>query len=238
MDAGDAEEYTQSLGQVLSGGWRQVALGQRLGVPEALGLSTQEWVEHRLGGYVRLSIPERREAVKELTAPVDAGGQGLSTRETAEVLGVGLGTVHRDRVPNGTPQTEHPVVLERADVPNGTPDPEVGRLTEVIGEQVESVEEPDLMVRLSQQSFSDPAPLLGVGIEEQRAVLNRLIHIKHEMEALSDVDPSPALEGWSPEGHVMAVRSAISQIVAAAHAMAERHNAALAEISQLRVVHR
>jgi hypothetical protein len=46
----------------------------------------------RLGGYIRLSIEERREAVAELTE-----GEGLSNRETADVLGVDSATVDRDR---------------------------------------------------------------------------------------------------------------------------------------------
>jgi transposase len=90
MNRDDAEEYTQALGQVVAGGWRQVALGQRLGVPKALGLTTREWVEDRLGGYVRLALPERREAVAELTE------EGLSQRQAADVLGVDDRTVGRD----------------------------------------------------------------------------------------------------------------------------------------------
>jgi hypothetical protein len=240
MNPADAEEYTQALGQVVAGGWRQVALGQRLGVPDALGLTTTEWVERRLGGYIRMSIPDRREAVRELTAPVETGGQGLSTREAAAVLGVNHDTVAVDKraVGNPTPEWGRGTDADDPVVGNPTPDPEVEGLIDVIGDEVDEGEPPELTVRLSSQSFTDPAPLLGNGIEEQRAVLNRLIHVKHEMESLSAVDPSPALEGWSPEGHVMAVRSAISQIVAAAHAMAERHNAALDQVTRLRVVER
>ena len=74
-----------------------MALGKRLGVPQALGISTDEWVENRLGGYVRMSITERREAVKELTAPPEEGGQGLSTREAAEVLSVDQSTIVRSK---------------------------------------------------------------------------------------------------------------------------------------------
>lgn len=95
----EAEEYTQALGQVVAGGWRQVALGRRLGVPEALGLTTREWVDQRLGGYVRLSIEDRREAVKELTE------DGLTTREAASVLGVDQSTVVRDANASSTDET-------------------------------------------------------------------------------------------------------------------------------------
>ncbi len=38
MNKDDAEEYTQSLGQVVGGAWRQIALAKRLGVPKALGV--------------------------------------------------------------------------------------------------------------------------------------------------------------------------------------------------------
>lgn len=93
MKPEDAEEYTQALGQVVAGGYRQVALGERLGVPSALGLTTPQWVEQRLGGYVRMSIPERREAVAELAA------EGLTQREIADVLGVSQKTVDRDMEP-------------------------------------------------------------------------------------------------------------------------------------------
>jgi hypothetical protein len=44
--------------------------GERLGVLASLGITLDEWVQGRLGGYVRLRIPERREAVAELTAEV------------------------------------------------------------------------------------------------------------------------------------------------------------------------
>jgi len=86
----DAEEYTQALGQVFSGGWRQIHLGQRLGVPKALGLSVQDWVTQRLGGYVQLGIPDRRQAVIELVA------EGLPNTQIAAVLGVNEKTVRRD----------------------------------------------------------------------------------------------------------------------------------------------
>lgn len=90
MSREDAEEYTQALGQVVAGGWRQVALGKRLGVPSALGITVEEWVEDRLGGYVRMSIPDRRDAVAELSE------EGMSTREIGDVLGVDQSTVVRD----------------------------------------------------------------------------------------------------------------------------------------------
>lgn len=90
MTPEQAEEYSQALGQVVSGSWRQVALGHVLGVPQALGLTTEEWVNGHLGGYVKLQVAERREAVTELRS------NGHSQRETAEILGIGQATVHRD----------------------------------------------------------------------------------------------------------------------------------------------
>jgi len=117
MKPEDAEEYTQALGQVVAGGWRQIALGERLGVPEALGLTVGEWVQQRLGGYVKLSIPERREAVDELAA------EGKKNTEIAAVLGVGESTVRRDRKsPNGESDGSREGIGDR-DSPNGEPPP-------------------------------------------------------------------------------------------------------------------
>jgi Helix-turn-helix domain len=90
MKQEDAEEYTQALGQVVAGSWRQIALAQRLGVPKALNLSVQEWVTQRLGGYVQLSLEERKTAALELRA------EGLSYRKIAGTLGVNEATIHRD----------------------------------------------------------------------------------------------------------------------------------------------
>ena len=96
MQKEDAEEYTLSLGQIVAGSWRQIALAKRLGVPQALGLSIEEWVNDRLGGYVRRSVGERREIVANATA------EGHSAHEIAEFIGVSHDTVSRD-VANATP---------------------------------------------------------------------------------------------------------------------------------------
>jgi len=97
----DAEEFTQSLAQVASGAWRQIALAKRLGVPKALGLTTEQWVNDRLGGYIKREVEERREIVKELVA------EGMSQRGISEVLGVDEGTVRGDlRAENSAPADE------------------------------------------------------------------------------------------------------------------------------------
>jgi N6-adenosine-specific RNA methylase IME4 len=100
MTPEDAEEYTQSLGQIGGGLWRQILWAQRNGVPAILGLSLREWVDDRLGGYVRMAIEERRQAVAELHA------EGLTQRETADVLGVDQATVHRDLKPDDANASE------------------------------------------------------------------------------------------------------------------------------------
>jgi phage N-6-adenine-methyltransferase len=90
MKPADAEEWTQAQAQALGGSFRLVDLAIKLGVPAALGLSTEEWVRGRLGGYTRLAVDERREAHRELS------DQGLSQRQIAERTGVHRRTVERD----------------------------------------------------------------------------------------------------------------------------------------------
>lgn len=116
MNVEDAEEYTQALGQVMAGGWRQIAWGERQGVPQALGLTTREWVNERLGGYVRLSIEERREAVKELT------DDGMTQRQAADVLGVDEKTVRRDRAAGAVPDVDDQAI-EPSDAADAAPVP-------------------------------------------------------------------------------------------------------------------
>jgi ParB family chromosome partitioning protein len=122
MTFADAEEFTQSLGQIVAGSWRQIELAHRLGVPKALGFpTTRSWVEDRLGGYVKLSITERIDATKELIKT-----KKLSQREAADILGVGVATVNRDLagdVPNGTTTTEDTEENQSPHAPNGTPAP-------------------------------------------------------------------------------------------------------------------
>jgi N6-adenosine-specific RNA methylase IME4 len=92
MNREDAEEYTQSLGQIVAGSWRQIELAHRLGVPRSLGFAnTRQWVEDRLGGYVKLSITERIDAAKQLIEG------GKSQREAADILGVSEKTIRNDR---------------------------------------------------------------------------------------------------------------------------------------------
>jgi transposase len=84
-----AEEYTASLGQIGAGMFRQVEWATEQGVPAALGLSTEEWVTERLGGYMRLDAERRREAILELR------DNGWSNRKIAEILGISHQTVMR-----------------------------------------------------------------------------------------------------------------------------------------------
>jgi hypothetical protein len=131
MNRADAEEYTEALGQVVAGGYRLVAHAQRLGVPKALGLSTPEWVEQRLGGYVRMSIPDRRDAVAEL------GEEGMSTREIGNVLGVDHATAARDAVANATAKSRASAKIESAPVANATryPDAEDSEGGQAVGSE-------------------------------------------------------------------------------------------------------
>src|SRR5262252_5286422 len=78
---------------------KQLAWVIRIGMPLVLGLTDEAFGERfreMAGGTIRLSIEERREAAAQLTAPVDEGGEGLSQREAAAVIGVSHDTIRRD----------------------------------------------------------------------------------------------------------------------------------------------
>jgi len=92
-------------------------------IPQALGLSTREWVVDELGGYVRLSVEARREAVAELR-------DTLSQRHIADLLGVGHATIVRDikaleAEPNGSIDDDEPPDTSEPNLeaePNGSID--------------------------------------------------------------------------------------------------------------------
>ena len=61
MKIEDAEEYTQALGQKVSGVLLQIAIAYKLGVPEALGLTTAQWVEYMLVRNDKSGVHERKD---------------------------------------------------------------------------------------------------------------------------------------------------------------------------------
>jgi N6-adenosine-specific RNA methylase IME4 len=109
----DAEEYTQALGQVVAGGWRQIALAERLGVPKALKLTTEAWVKQRLGGYVKLSLSERIRAIAEAKAE----DKNISNRQIARAVGLAHTTINRAL---GTNVPASPAKGGRKDLKAGT----------------------------------------------------------------------------------------------------------------------
>lgn len=115
--AESAEEYTLSLAQIFAGSYRQILWAHEQGIPDALGLTTRQWVDKRLGGYVKMQIPERQQAVAELTK------KGLSNRKQAEILGVDESTIREDKAagnPAPTPADSLPADAD-AGVAAGNP---------------------------------------------------------------------------------------------------------------------
>jgi hypothetical protein len=113
IDKHDAEEFSQSLEQIGEGWFRQLALGIKLKVPEALGLSRREWSD-RIG----LKVRDRAERIN---IEVELSAEGLSNRAIADVLGVDEGTVRNDRraaPPDAKPEEDSDQPAE-----NSAPDP-------------------------------------------------------------------------------------------------------------------
>jgi hypothetical protein len=87
-----AEEYSASIGQIGAGLHRQVRWAERQGIPRLLGLTTPEWVEKYMGGYIKLDAEQRVEAYKEMKAEEPE----ISNRAMARALGVDPQTVNND----------------------------------------------------------------------------------------------------------------------------------------------
>jgi SAM-dependent methyltransferase len=99
MKKEDAEEFTQSLGQIVGGSYRMLLHARKLGVHKALGIQFDEWVNQRLGGYVQ--HPDRQQKVIELKH------EGHSNRAIADALGVDKETVRRDLDGANAPYGNH-----------------------------------------------------------------------------------------------------------------------------------
>lgn len=106
--AEQAERFTAALGLVFAGAADLAEWGQDAGIAAALGLSSEEWMQRKLGGRVRLSRLERQTAVPRLLAPVGQGGMGQSVPDAAKALGVSERTIQYDkaRVQSCTPGLE------------------------------------------------------------------------------------------------------------------------------------
>jgi phage N-6-adenine-methyltransferase len=131
MSAEDAAEWSESIGEVVSGVTRQIVLAVQRGVPAELGLDPGEWRLKYLPGY-RVPRLELREAAKELTE------QGLTHREAGAVLGVNHTTVGRAIQPEpdsganapepqpdpGFPQVDESPLWEGPDSGANAPEPQ------------------------------------------------------------------------------------------------------------------
>jgi N6-adenosine-specific RNA methylase IME4 len=119
MTPEEAEAFTLGIGHVVGGTAELIAFAQRNGVAEALGLTLPEWVDQRLGGYVKLAAEERRVMVARFR------DDGLTQREIVDVLGVGKGTVWRDlSAPNGASEDGGEGQEAETSAPNGASDAE------------------------------------------------------------------------------------------------------------------
>ena len=104
MSPASAEQVTVQIRTVLDRGWDYIALAYKGRAFVALGYPTWDaYVDARFGDF-RIAVPRehRQQAVAALA------GVRMSIRAIAGLLGVGVGTVHREMVslsgvPDGTP---------------------------------------------------------------------------------------------------------------------------------------
>jgi hypothetical protein len=104
---------------------------------------------------------------------------------------------------------------------------------EAIGPEVPIPTPPDLTLSFTtndEGETSQPKDQPGQDTESLRAqkrFLDRLIAIKRDLESIAASPPMAS--AWWPEGQVMAVRSSVSQMVAAAYRIADTYNRRLAD---------
>ena len=94
MDRAAAVEFSESMGQIGAGWWRQVAWARQQGIPAAMDMTLREWSEQYIGRHMMPSI-ERYQAA------IDLQEQGLKQYEIADVLGVSDRTVREDKAKSG-----------------------------------------------------------------------------------------------------------------------------------------
>lgn len=107
MSPASAEQVTVQIRTMLDRGWQYVAFAYKGRAFVALGYPTWDaYVDARFGDF-RIAVPRehRQQAVAALA------GVRMSVRAIASLLGVGVGTVHREMVslsgvPDGTPDGE------------------------------------------------------------------------------------------------------------------------------------
>ena len=106
----EAREYSASLGKAATGNWELMDFAiHTLRVPESLDMDAGQWVES-IGGYVRMSIEQRRDAVQALLA------DGKGNAEISRILGIGEWTVMRDKQ-----VIEAAIASQQAAIEPGTP---------------------------------------------------------------------------------------------------------------------
>jgi hypothetical protein len=96
MTSDDAIEFTEALEQTGEGWFRQLALGIKLKVPEALGLTRRDWCD-RVGLKVR-----NRAARQQISFELHT--EGIPKLAIADVLGVDRHTVDADLNVQNSPQ--------------------------------------------------------------------------------------------------------------------------------------
>ena len=117
-----AQEFSESLGLIADGFWRQLAWAVESDVPKDMGLSVPEWID-RYRPPVQLEPAHRKAAAQELKE----SNPSLSNRAIAAILNVSAPTIAADLAP---PEPEKPQVSEPEPVKNFTPEPEKPQVSE------------------------------------------------------------------------------------------------------------
>lgn len=178
----EAKEYSNSLAKAAAGDYELMDFAiNTLGVPQALGMEPSDWVDS-IGGYIRMTIEDRREAVGELLA------EGRSQTQVATILGISKQTIIRDKS----------MIEAQRTVPAGTAQAQIGAGTKPAGT-------PAQIRNLLEQGkkAAEIATLLGIGIrkvEMEQAALRKERRTAEKTARRSGSKPAALTQG---EAHAM-----------------------------------
>jgi len=209
------------------------------------------WEGEDTGGYALAANGQRRDLSQGAKAMIAVMAENLPSGKKAEALRIGVRyadvcmarTVHThlsSRVAGVIAGEslkaayDDALVIKSVQQPRPDRQAKIKENIEAIGSPVVPRPAPNLSIgdAFANVEKTPDAPSRDESLQAQQHVTGVLIQCKRSLQALADSPPE--LSGFPPPLTVAAIRSAVTQIVDLAHAIAEQYNDALDDTSRIR----